>query len=953
MRGIRVAVAVGSLLVLLVVTEAGADTAVVTFDDLAPGTTVTNQYADSHGVFFAGPDQGDGALPVTRSVAPGIAHSGSQVADISFCPGCELYTPRTVGRLTSTVSQVSAFVGYIGSDVGNSPAQVRLTARGSAGETLGTSSVTVTQGQPFNQMVSVTSPGGAANIASFELVAEPPNGSQAIGFDDLSLTTPDTGPPPDFALRVGSGPARQGEVVDVPIEVSRLNGSNGPVTLSVAGLPPGMTGTFSPNPVAGTDAAASLRLAVDPNAAPSGDTEITITGMPGAGAGSAPRSVTMLVRIIEDCVGAARVEIGERSETGGSVPEYMATSAAELADVLRREVAVRVIIPRDAEWEMRDCDGTWLRWLPLNSGVELVGERGLLASRPLLYTNDKPTKEEGTLSLFHITGNDVLVEGLHLRGPWPAKDHKKHFTPYTHGITVTEHAELELGRRVVIADNEFDQWGGGAVYVIGFHGSKTTTDWDSDWTHLDPEDAGLVRVERNYMHHNVMDGGGYGVTVGGGAYVTVEGNVFDFNRHAVAASGKAFQGYVARFNYVLQGGYMQHANNAPDYHNQHFDVHGELPSGYGGFAGEYFEIANNTIRGEQTYYAGFATRPAFMLRGKPRQGAFFRDNVAVHDDLDEAVSLKPGKIVRIGDYSRKLNFRASGNKFDTDYSTEVATGDFDGDGRTDVFIANGTAWFFSRAGIRPWEYLHASNKRTRDLAFADIDNDGVTDVLYRDPSGGLGFLKSGRSDLEPLTTLPVPIKDLRVGDFDGDGLTDLFYTRSKQWQIWHGSTGDWSPAGSSVTPISEMLFGEFDEVPGTDVVAVRNGVWSYSSGAIEPWAKLNNKLVGSFKDAVAADFDGNGATDIAFIEGKKWRYSPDGRSPMAVMRNGSLAALQPLLVGHFDDSLAVQVASWVREVAYVNPQTGQVTYRHGTRLIVWNGLGTGNDFKALSAQAMR
>ena len=36
--------------------------------------------------------------------------------------------------------------------------------------------------------------------------------------------------------------------------------------------------------------------------------------------------------------------------------------------------------------------------------------------------------------------------------------------------------------------------------------------------------------------------------------MTIEGNVFEYNSHAVAASGQAYSGYVARFNYVLQGG---------------------------------------------------------------------------------------------------------------------------------------------------------------------------------------------------------------------------------------------------------------------------------------------------------------------------------------------------------------------------------------------------------------
>ena len=213
MRGIRLSLALGCLLLTLIVPEAWADTLIVTFDDLDGGETVTDQYIDTHGVSFSGPGSGDGAYPIVRTVGSDIAHSGGQVADISFCLGCEFYTPRTVGRLTSTATQVSMFVGYIGSDVGNAPADVRLTARDAFGETVGTSSTTVVQGQPFGQMLSVTSPGGP-DIASFELVAEPPSSSQTIGFDDLTLQYPDVGPPADFALRVPDGPAQQGSFVD-------------------------------------------------------------------------------------------------------------------------------------------------------------------------------------------------------------------------------------------------------------------------------------------------------------------------------------------------------------------------------------------------------------------------------------------------------------------------------------------------------------------------------------------------------------------------------------------------------------------------------------------------------------------------------------------------------------------------------------------------------------------
>jgi hypothetical protein len=310
---------------------ASAATKTVTFDDLLADTTVDTQYQESHGVFWQGPDLGDFWFPVTRSAA-GVAHSGSQVADVSTCTGpgsCEGSTPRSIGRLTTSANTVSTYVGII--DPGSGTQQITLTAMNAAGDALATSSAMVTHGQPFNTPLSVSS--SAADIAAFEL--EGPQGYAGIAMDDLSITTPDAPPPPDIALSVSSDPVnvRQEDGVDVPLTITRLNGSNGNVSLTVAGLPPGMGASLSPNPVPGTQSNATLHLSTGRDSPPSPYTELTITATPGAGAGSQPRTAKKLVRIVENCEKSVRLDYVDARTS-----ECMLTSGSDLVYAFNQTV---------------------------------------------------------------------------------------------------------------------------------------------------------------------------------------------------------------------------------------------------------------------------------------------------------------------------------------------------------------------------------------------------------------------------------------------------------------------------------------------------------------------------------------------------------------------------------------------------------------------------------------
>ncbi len=308
---------------------------VVTFDDLAPGTTVSTQYAASAGVSFTQPSD-PGYAPVVREAA-GQAHSGSHVADIETCvPFCEEFSgvPNTRGELATAASAVSVYVGFIGSESYTAP--VELIGYNAENEVIQQSGpVVVTEGQPFSTRLEVTS--AKAEIAYFDVKdPEAANFGDPVAIDDLTIVTPEAPQPPNFTLSPGVGvlDVLQGQSKPDPLTINRLNGSTGNVTFSVSGLPAGMSATFSPNPLKGTESATTMTVTAATGAAAAVEySKATITATPVPSAGPTPRSVTTLTRISENCTKTVRYAYVDLRAVGCLRKEGTSTYLAEGTDV--------------------------------------------------------------------------------------------------------------------------------------------------------------------------------------------------------------------------------------------------------------------------------------------------------------------------------------------------------------------------------------------------------------------------------------------------------------------------------------------------------------------------------------------------------------------------------------------------------------------------------------------
>jgi hypothetical protein len=262
------------------------------------------------------------------------------------------------------------------------------------------------------------------------------------------------------------------------------------------------------------------------------------------------------------------------------------TSPKHLSDVLASGFRGTIIIPRDVDWDM-----TPFKEIQIKSHVALRGERGDLCSRPILRST-RLTKND----MLTIVGSDVLIEGIHFIGPMNGER-----TAGTMGNTtavkmhVYNYSDVR-NRYIRIRDNEMREWTAAGVEVSSTRRDESVDDWPANVEKPSAAFAKDIVIEQNFLHHNSRDGGGYGVSVGNAAHALVQGNVFEANRHAIASNGRPYSGYQAKFNYVQEGGFRDNGS-----YQQHFDVHGMGDNHYGGIAGQYYEISNNTFRGEQDY----------------------------------------------------------------------------------------------------------------------------------------------------------------------------------------------------------------------------------------------------------------------------------------------------------------------------------------------------------------
>ncbi len=243
--------------------------------------------------------------------------------------------------------------------------------------------------------------------------------------------------------------------------------------------------------------------------------------------------------------------------------------------------------------------------LEIPAGVTLASDRGHGGSPGALLFSD----HLATRPLIRVTGDAARVSGLRLRGPDPERrlDHHRRSFRGDHPPGRTRYYALPTSDgirtrhdRLRIDNCELAGWSHAAIDLRGGDG------------HL---------VQHCFIHHNQRQGLGYGICHDV-AFSTIERNLFDWNRHSIAGTGRPGSGYVARHN-VERGTSLSHL----------FDMHGGRDRKDG------TDVAGTRVRVERNTF--LCERTAVVIRGVPEDRVDVLHNWAVHAG--------PAALVRAGE----------------------------------------------------------------------------------------------------------------------------------------------------------------------------------------------------------------------------------------------------------------------------------------------------------------
>lgn len=512
--------------------------------------------------------------------------------------------------------------------------------------------------------------------------------------------------------------------------------------------------------------------------------------------------------------------------------------------------------------------------ITINKSVTIASDRGLGSSQGALIKSALPSVDN--MNMFFVTANGVRLSGLRIAGkPTETKIHNGiHMLDPGASITTFE------------VDNcEIYEWARGVVI-----------------NHRSAQNFGIphfnIAVHNNDIHDNYRPGLGYGVNVDL-AYPRIFANYFEDNRHDIVGTGIDLSGFDAFCN-------VSSANHDPGIAN--YDMHGEQGNTRPN-AGTFMKIHHNDFLGE-------VCQGNIFIDGRPSVIALIMNNrfvvSSIFDPLDNCPSFKPfaisnrpeslelgapayGNVLAVnniydnsylgwyvkeswtpGSMNNFMRIPSTNDLLESMYNPTLQGtvvnvdeqeldywfGDFDGDGNTDVFRANGSSWHYLRLNsgyTSSWTQLATSGYKLGKVS-----------------------LSSGTSDVYKI--LPTMV----IAHFDADSKSDILVNGSNNLQVSYGGN-PWVQTLSQDRLVDQYLFGRFYsgnsnlfkfDAFKVDPLGSFASTWSigYDLASWSNDVNPNHYRI-TINSSKVGDFNGDGISDIFYTTGSQWKYSSNGTGP--------------------------------------------------------------------------
>ena len=275
---------------------------------------------------------------------------------------------------------------------------------------------------------------------------------------------------------------------------------------------------------------------------------------------------------------------------------YTATTREELKNALKQaQAGETVFIPGGIQIDLTRSPITIPKGVTLASDRGAVLSDGSISTGAMLFTTVRQKEavflsENARLCGITLAGPDTERHMSHLQRGLNEAGNK--YTDYYYKLPLTRGVSVN-GKGAEVDNCEIAGFSEAGIYIGGY------TD---------------VTVHHNWIHHNQRNGFGYGVVLYKQTYVEVYRNLFNFDRHAIAADGSANSGYTAHDNAHL-GTAIYHI----------FDAHGGADRGDGTkIACERVDMYHNVFLSDKIPY---------KKRGTPEEYSRFTRNIVIYPEM--------------------------------------------------------------------------------------------------------------------------------------------------------------------------------------------------------------------------------------------------------------------------------------------------------------------------------